>query len=141
MNLLFVHIRACHVKCAEKSMKTMTSDQFEILVSTKTIKRNYIRVEGWRSGNDVRFKFWPLFVTQNGIFSIYVFPYKTLKKNMNVLIWKGPNNDLWNSFSSDLSVQMRWYLDWGSFRAWKTISKILVNTVMLTKYWYWGLCR
>ena len=63
-------------KMSLKSMKTMTSDQFEILVSTKDIKWNYIRVEGWGSGNDVRFKFGPLFVTQNGIFSIYIFRTK-----------------------------------------------------------------
>ena len=49
--------------------------------------------------------------------------------HLNVLISKGRprNNDLWNWFSLDLGVQMRWYLDWGSFRAWKTFSKILVN--------------
>ena len=46
-----------------------------------------------------------------------------------VLISKGPprNDDLWNSFSLDLGVQMRWYLDCGSFRAWKTFCKSLVN--------------
>ena len=70
---------------------------------------------------------------------------KNLHRNMNVLIWNGPPqiNDLWNWFSLDLGVQMRWYLDWGSFRAWKTFSKIFVNKtpVVLTKYWYWGPCR
>ena len=52
---------------------------------------------------------------------------------LNVLISKGRprNNDLWNWFSLDLGVQMRWYLDWGSFRAWKTFSKILVNRCWL----------
>ena len=54
-------------------------------------------------------------------------------QNMNVLISKGRprNNDLWNWFSLDLGVQMRWYLDWDSFRAWKTFSKILVNRCWL----------
>ena len=60
---------------------------------------------------------------------------KIEKLKINVLIWKGHprNNDLWNSFSLDLNlgVQMRWYLDWGSFRAWKTFSKILVNRCWL----------
>ena len=46
--------------------------------------------------------------------------------DVNVLISKGRprNNDLWNWFSVDLGVQMIWYLDWGSFRAWKRFSKI-----------------
>ena len=55
------------------------------------------------------------------------------KHYLNVLISKGRprNNDLWNWFSLDLGVQMRWYLDWGSFRVWKTFSKILVNRCWL----------
>ena len=48
---------------------------------------------------------------------------KIEKLKMNVLIW--------NSFSLDLGVQIRWYLDWGSFRAWKTFSKILFNRCWL----------
>ena len=31
----------------------------------------------------------------------------------------------------DLDVQMRWYLDWGTFRLWKTFFGILVNRCWL----------
>ena len=56
-------------------------------------------------------------VIKNDILYIFT-PFCNLKQYLNVLIWKGPpRNDLWNSFSLDLGVQMRWYLDWGSFRA------------------------
>ena len=60
-----------------------------------------------------------------------------LCKHIKNIIWtylfeKGArNNDLWNFFGGDLDVQMRWYLDWGTFRAWKTFPEILVNRCWL----------
>ena len=75
-------ICAYHVKCAEKSMKTMTSYQEFILIWKKNQEMKKIQFLGRGSENVIRFWFWPLFVTKNGICDFSAFPHKTLKKNM-----------------------------------------------------------